>query len=135
MCCHWACCHFIQFTFSCSRYKCRNYGQKTHGRHKVEHGIPYIHLFRTPTLAYRRFAGISYTEFHSNQSSNSQGAGENLFTRMSHSGISRKSALFDSFFVKNSYTEGTAVSQWLRCCATNRKVAGSIPDDVSGIFH
>ena len=27
------------------------------------------------------------------------------------------------------------VAQWLRCCATNRKVAGSIPDDVVGIFH
>ena len=25
--------------------------------------------------------------------------------------------------------------QWLRCCATNRKVAGSIPDGVIGIFH
>ena len=30
---------------------------------------------------------------------------------------------------------GTAVEQWLRCCATNRKVAGSIPDGVIGIFH
>ena len=30
---------------------------------------------------------------------------------------------------------GTAVAQWLRCCATNRKVAGSIPDSVTGIFH
>jgi hypothetical protein len=30
---------------------------------------------------------------------------------------------------------GTAVVQWLRCCATNRKVAGSIPDGVIGIFH
>jgi len=29
----------------------------------------------------------------------------------------------------------TAVAQWLRCCATNRKVAGSIPDGVTGIFH
>ena len=29
----------------------------------------------------------------------------------------------------------TAVAQWLRCCATNRKVAGSIPDSVTGIFH
>ena len=28
-----------------------------------------------------------------------------------------------------------AVAQWLRCCATNRKVAGSIPDDVFEIFH
>jgi len=29
----------------------------------------------------------------------------------------------------------TAVAQWLRCCATNWKVAGSIPDGVSGIFY
>jgi hypothetical protein len=27
------------------------------------------------------------------------------------------------------------VAQWLRYCATNRKVAGSIPDGVFGIFH
>ena len=27
------------------------------------------------------------------------------------------------------------MAQWLRCCATNRKVAGSIPDGVIGIFH
>jgi hypothetical protein len=45
-------------------------------------------------------------------------------------------------------TLGTAVAQWLRCCATNQKVAGSIPDcatnqkvagsipdGVIGIFH
>ena len=30
---------------------------------------------------------------------------------------------------------GTAVAQWLRCCATNRKVAGTIPDGVIGIFN
>ena len=30
---------------------------------------------------------------------------------------------------------GTAVAQWLRCCATNRKVAGSIPGGVIEIFH
>ena len=30
---------------------------------------------------------------------------------------------------------GTAVAQWLRCCATNRKVAGSILDGVIGVFH
>ena len=29
----------------------------------------------------------------------------------------------------------TAVSQWLKCCATNREVAGSIPDGVTVIFH
>ena len=39
--------------------------------------------------------------------------------------------------VINVYYElkkGTAVAQWLRCCATNLKVAGSIPADVSGFF-
>jgi len=29
---------------------------------------------------------------------------------------------------------GTAVARWLRCCATNRKVAGSILAGVSGFF-
>ena len=29
---------------------------------------------------------------------------------------------------------GAAVAQWLRCCATNRKVAGSIPDGVIEFF-
>jgi len=27
------------------------------------------------------------------------------------------------------------VAQWLRCCATNQKVAVSIPPGVTGIFH
>ena len=35
----------------------------------------------------------------------------------------------------SSVWRGTAVAQWLRCCATNRKVAGSIPDGVIGSFH
>jgi len=29
---------------------------------------------------------------------------------------------------------GTAIAQWLSCCATNRKVAGSISPGVTGIF-
>jgi len=29
---------------------------------------------------------------------------------------------------------GTAVAQWLRCCAMNWKVAGSIPAGVSGFL-
>ena len=31
-------------------------------------------------------------------------------------------------------SQGTAVAQWLRRCAINRKVAGSIPDGVIEIF-
>jgi hypothetical protein len=30
---------------------------------------------------------------------------------------------------------GHAVAKWLRNCATNRKVAGSVPDGVTGFFH
>ena len=32
------------------------------------------------------------------------------------------------------FCSGTAVAQWLRCCATNTKVAGSIPAGVNEIF-
>ena len=32
-------------------------------------------------------------------------------------------------------TAGTAVAQWIRCCAKNQKVAGSIPDGFIGIFN
>ena len=34
-------------------------------------------------------------------------------------------------YVLRIFCMGTAVAQWLRCCATNRKVAGSIPSGVS----
>ena len=38
-------------------------------------------------------------------------------------------------FLNTCYMKlGTAVAQWLRCCATNRKVAGSIPAGVSRFF-
>ena len=33
------------------------------------------------------------------------------------------------------YFQEEGVAQWLRCCATNRTVAGSIPASVIGIFH
>ena len=33
-----------------------------------------------------------------------------------------------------TYRVGTAVARWLTCCATNRKVADSIPASVSGFF-
>jgi hypothetical protein len=38
-----------------------------------------------------------------------------------------------SFYFLHTYT-GTAVAQWLRYCATNKKVAGSIPDGVMEFF-
>ena len=46
----------------------------------------------------------------------------------------------DSFYLCMIYVTTlliywTAVVQWLRCCATNRKVAGSIATGVIGFFH
>jgi len=29
----------------------------------------------------------------------------------------------------------SSMNSWLRHCATSRKVAGSIPDNVTGLFH
>jgi len=51
--------------------------------------------------------------------------------------------LFMGFIVRNHvyfllfylFLMGTAVAQWLRCCATNRKVAGLVPPGVIGFFH
>jgi hypothetical protein len=43
-----------------------------------------------------------------------------------------------NMFIKLKYTaiySKPAVAQWLRYCATNWKVAGSIPDGVIGFFH
>ena len=42
--------------------------------------------------------------------------------------------LLIGFIVLYNNITGTAVAQWLRCCATNRKVAGSIPAGVIEFF-
>ena len=39
-----------------------------------------------------------------------------------------------NFEMATGFLGVTAVAQWLRCCATNRKVAGSIPGCLSGFF-
>jgi hypothetical protein len=43
----------------------------------------------------------------------------------------RNGFIFKGYFM----TRGTAVAQWLRSCATNRKVAGSNPAGVTVNFH
>jgi hypothetical protein len=45
-----------------------------------------------------------------------------------------KCPFFDIYFVTLSLGARSLV-QWLRYCATNRKVVGSIPNGVIGIFH
>jgi hypothetical protein len=38
------------------------------------------------------------------------------------------------YYLSLCWLGGTRWCSWLRHCATSRKVAGSIPDDVSGVF-
>ena len=52
----------------------------------------------------------------------------NNFIRCMNSPCLLSPLLFASFY------HPTAVAQWLRCCVTNQKVAGSIPAGVNGIF-
>ena len=47
-------------------------------------------------------------------------------------------SLSSSLYTENCETENMKLLKniWvIKCCATNRKVAGSIPDGVTGIFH
>jgi hypothetical protein len=39
------------------------------------------------------------------------------------------------YFTSLNYTGGTRWRSWLRHCATNRKVAGSIPDEDTRMFQ
>jgi hypothetical protein len=45
--------------------------------------------------------------------------------------------IYDLKYISINYLieMGHAVAQWLRHCTTIRKVTGSIPDGVTGIFH
>jgi hypothetical protein len=44
-------------------------------------------------------------------------------------------AVFDpEVYIYMYITTGTTVTQWLSCCATNRKVVGAIPAGVIGFF-
>ena len=85
--------------------------------------LPFITFFFTTQLPFYRFSPkpafatiqTKYTKWFTEQIELGKmgGGGEMLF-----------------FF-----TQQGAVAQWLRCCATNRKIAGSIPGGVIGIFH
>ena len=49
--------------------------------------------------------------------------------------ITTSVASVDEDKLRSVWTEsGIAIAQWLSCCATNRKVAGSVPDGVIGNF-
>ena len=49
--------------------------------------------------------------------------------------VKARQLIWTGYLARLLKPRGTAVAQWLRCCATSRKVAGSMPDGVIGIFH
>jgi hypothetical protein len=62
--------------------------------------------------------------------------GAELFHADGRTDTTKLIVVFRSFAKATKITRGPLmVAQWLRYCATNRKVAGSIPDGVIGIFH
>jgi hypothetical protein len=80
---------------------------------------PYLHL-NAPTGPSHRVVKLKFCMFH-------------RFTPLCSSMLTEDS-IIRSFMVLTPY-QPLMVAQWLRHCATNRKVAGSIPDGVTGIFH
>jgi hypothetical protein len=52
---------------------------------------------------------------------------------ITHTEVNNKAV--EKFSDSHVFNAGHAVAQWLRHCATNRKVAGSIPEGVIGIFY
>jgi hypothetical protein len=59
------------------------------------------------------------------------------FTPCGHYSTNRKNVITCLWFIKGKAKQWgpLMVAQWLRYCATNRKVGGSVPDGVNGIFH
>jgi hypothetical protein len=72
-------------------------------------------------------AGVGLARLIDRQTSvpNYSGIADYLMSQLQTSEISKYTSL----------VWGHAVAQWLRHCATNLKVAGSIPDGVIRIFH
>ena len=69
--------------------------------------------------------------FHCSFLCNISVAPESWCGTVTPSGIS---VCLSKLFSPAALASGTAVAQWLGCCATNRKVAGSIPAGVSRFF-
>jgi len=103
----------------------------------------YIYIYKTlhpyestlRTKLYRPASSVSQT--HSSfVDSNRLLWRNNSFIALLQFDASRYNYALQQYLMRcNSIYSGTAVAQWLRCCATNRKVAGSISYGVIGIFH
>ena len=61
--------------------------------------------------------------------------GNNSITAIKFCSTKNRIESFNVEFEVSLWNLGNAVAQWLRCYATNREVAGSIPDAVKGTFH
>ena len=82
------------------------------------------HLKKMKTTACSRFTTISYcrTRFQSPG------------PKLNVASVAPTSQVRTVILMVLLFTEGTSVAEWLSCCATNRKVAVSIPAGVSGFL-
>ena len=90
-----------------------------HYHHHHHHHISFMELGHLLTRS-----GLTYPEVSSKVYHDS-------FCQLGSSASLPRVVYFEAFYLDVV----TAVAQWLRCCATNRKVACSIPGGVIGIFY
>ena len=112
--------HKRYVTYFCGKVKSHAY---LSARHDVVWGVEVL-LDLFPTLALDEYAGHN---LHKRYVTYFCGKVKSRTGRL----LIRMSRIFETPLV----AQETAVAQCLRCCATKRKVAGSIPDSVTGIFH
>ena len=90
-----------------------------------------MHTWRTTSLQLSTNADSTYWQLHFR----AEGSDFHRQTEFAPCLCDKEQVLVFRKILYSTYLYlGTAVAQWLRCCATNRKVAGSIPAGVSGYF-
>ena len=97
--------------------------------------------YKTRLYAFVGFVTISTFTLYSLSSVRSVSFHQHLYSQIALRLIMRFHACIASIssslliLLRYNQNVGTAVAQWLRFCARNRKVAGSIPAGVIGIFR
>jgi hypothetical protein len=121
----------------CKEQKCTNL---------VSNGKTFIRSFVTSDELVLKFQGrhtastvTAQTYSFSLKSKNSLNGNTSCPVRLAQGNV--LGFTWEPFVVRSPFTGPllplweTAVAQWLRCCATNRNIARSIPAGVNGILH
>ena len=110
----------------------------TSGPHRACNGItlPFYYTLHHVSAVQisQRQVGAGYTKEYTGREA-SPYSGTNYKNFIPKNSVMGLQLMLNTFCKTKYYLRETAVAQWLRCCATNRKVAGAISDGVIGIFH